>query len=100
MFDGFGDGIKNRHLVAGVFKKLSAFAGGDAGDDLGAVVEGELGVLGSEASGDALHQNFCVGFDEYRHEKIWKRKGKNKPVSAGLNHTPVEVQSVKVIGGI
>jgi hypothetical protein len=40
-----------------VFEELAAFAGGDAGDDLGAVVEGEFGVTGAEVAGDALDED-------------------------------------------
>ena len=60
-FDGLGDGVEDGDLFAAVFKDLAAFAGGDAGDDLGAVVKGKLRVLRAEAAGDALDQDFGVG---------------------------------------
>jgi hypothetical protein len=40
--------------VGAVLEEKAALAGGDAGDDLGAVVEGELGVAAAEVAGDAL----------------------------------------------
>ena len=45
LFDGFGDGVENRNLFPAVLKNLTAFAGGDAGDDLRAVINRELRVL-------------------------------------------------------
>ena len=39
---GLGDGVENRHLVAAVLKKLAAFAGRDAGDDLRAVINARV----------------------------------------------------------
>ena len=50
-----------------VFKQLPAFAGRDAGDDLGAVSEAELGVPRAEAAGDALDQNAGLRGDENGH---------------------------------
>ena len=69
LFHGVGDGVENRHFLAAVFKKLAAFAGRDAGDDLRAVINRELRVLRAEAAGDALDENFGVGFDENGHDK-------------------------------
>jgi hypothetical protein len=46
-----------------VFEELAAFAGRYAGDDGCAVINGELGVFGAKAAGDALDENFRVGFD-------------------------------------
>ena len=43
------------------FRKLAAFAGRDAGDDLRAVSEAKLGVPGAEAAGNALDKNFGCG---------------------------------------
>jgi hypothetical protein len=40
--------------VGTVLEELAALAGRDAADDLGAVVEGKLGVAGAEFTGDAL----------------------------------------------
>ena len=39
LLGGFGDGVEDRDLLAGVFEDLAALARGDAGDDLRAVVE-------------------------------------------------------------
>ena len=38
-------------------EELASLAGSDPGDDLAAVIEGELCVLGAEAAGDALDQD-------------------------------------------
>jgi hypothetical protein len=43
--------------VRAVLEELAALAGRDAGDDLGAVVEGELGVAAAELAGDALDED-------------------------------------------
>ena len=48
---------------------LAAFAGGDAGDDLRAVVERKLGVGRAEAAGDALHEDAGLGSDEDGHNQ-------------------------------
>jgi hypothetical protein len=37
-----------------VFKGLATFTGRDTSDNLSAVVDGELGVLAAEGTGDAL----------------------------------------------
>ena len=47
-------------LTPACSKHLAALARGDPGDDLGAVVEGELGVLAAEGTGDALDQDLGV----------------------------------------
>src|SRR5438876_5627106 len=64
---GFGHSVEDRHFV---FKKLAAFAGRDAGDDLRAVFETQLGVPRAEAAGDALDQDLGLGSDEDGHAKI------------------------------
>jgi hypothetical protein len=64
---GFGDRVEDRDPVAGVFEELAAFAGRDAGDELRAVVERELGVASAEIAGDALDENFSFGGDEDGH---------------------------------
>ena len=46
---------------------LAALAGGDAGDDLRAVGEAELGVPRAEAAGDALDQDPGLGSDQDGH---------------------------------
>ena len=51
-------------LFAGVLEDLAALAGRDAGDDLRAVIQRELGVPRAEAAGDALDEDSGVGFDE------------------------------------
>jgi hypothetical protein len=51
-----------------VLKKLAAFAGRDAGDDLRAVINRELRVFRAEAASDALDENFGIGFDEDGHD--------------------------------
>ena len=48
---GFGDGIEHRDIEM----QRAAFAGRDAGDDLGAVGDHLLGVEGALAAGEALH---------------------------------------------
>jgi len=53
--------------VPGVFEDLAAFARGDAGDDLGAVLEGELGMTAAEITGDALDEDLGGGSDENGH---------------------------------
>jgi len=58
-----GDGVEDGHLDAVMLEDLAAFAGRDAGDDGGAVFDGEFGVAGTEFAGDALHEDFGVGFD-------------------------------------
>jgi hypothetical protein len=62
LFHGFGDGVKDRDLLAAVLEELAALAGRDAGDDLRAVIDGELGMPRAEAAGDALNG---VGFREW-----------------------------------
>src|SRR5206468_3736081 len=71
LFDRLGYGVEDGHLFAGVIEGLPALAGGDAGDDLGAVVDGELGVFGAEAAGDALDEDFGVGLNEDGHGRIY-----------------------------
>ena len=58
---GVADGVKDGNFFAGVLEDLAAFAGGDAGDDPGAVIEGKLGVPGAKTAGDALDEDFGVG---------------------------------------
>ena len=67
LLHGLGDGIEDRDFV---FEELAALAGRDAGDDLRAVGEAQLGVAGAEAAGDALNENFGFGSDEDRHDRI------------------------------
>ena len=66
LFHGFGDGVEDGNFSA-VLKELPAFAGRDAGDDLRAVINRELRVPRAEAAGDALDENFGVGFNENGH---------------------------------
>ena len=66
-FHGVGDGVEDRHFVRAVFEEEPALAGGDTGDDLRAVVEGELGVATAEIAGDALDKNLGGGSDENGH---------------------------------
>ena len=62
---GLGDGVEDRNFV---LEELAAFAGRDAGDDLRAVSEAELGVPRAEAAGDALDEDFVfAGVDENGH---------------------------------
>ena len=63
LFHSIGDGVENRHFLAAVLEELTALAGRDTGDDLRAVVNRELRVLGAEAAGDALDENLGIGFD-------------------------------------
>ena len=63
-FDGLGDGIEDRNFV---FEFLAAFAGGDAGNDLRAVCEAELGVFRAKAAGDPLNEKLGLGCDENGH---------------------------------
>ena len=53
--------------LCAVLEELAALAGRDAGDDLGAVVERELGVARAEAAGDALDEDAGVGSNEDGH---------------------------------
>ena len=62
-----GDGIKDGRFFAAVFEDLAAFARGDAGNDLRAVIHRELRVFGAETAGDALDQDLGVGLDENGH---------------------------------
>jgi hypothetical protein len=50
-----------------VFEDLAALAGGDAGDDLRAVVDGQLRVAGTEGARDALDQEPGLRSDENGH---------------------------------
>ena len=70
LFHGFGDGVEDGHFLAAVLEELAALAGRDAGDDLRAVINGELRVPRAEAAGDALDENLGVGFDENGHGKL------------------------------
>ena len=67
LFHRFGHGVENGNFFAAVLEELPALAGRDAGDDLRAVINRELRVLRAEAAGDALDENFGVGFDENGH---------------------------------
>src|SRR5208283_1892221 len=58
-------------FFAGVLKELAAFTGGDAGDNLRAVINRELRVFRAKAAGDALNEDFGVGFNENGHGKIY-----------------------------
>ena len=64
LFRGLSHGVKDRHSV---LKKLSALAWCDAGDDLSAVFQAELGVPRAEAAGDALHEDSGLRSDEDGH---------------------------------
>ena len=64
---GLGDAVEDRD---GVLKFLAGFSGGDTGDNLGAVLDAELGVPTAEAAGDALDEEFGVWFDEYCHAVV------------------------------
>ena len=66
---GLMDGIEDRNLVTGVLEKLAALAGGDARDDLRAVVEGQLGVFAAEGAGDSLDEDLGGRSDENAHFK-------------------------------
>src|ERR1035437_194899 len=68
LFHRVGDGVENWNSFAAVLKELSAFARRDAGDDLRAVINGELRVLRAKAAGDALDENLGVGFNEDGHD--------------------------------
>src|ERR1017187_133866 len=50
-----------------MLEELAAFAGGDARDDLRAVVEREAGMAGAEVAGDALDEDLGFGRDEDGH---------------------------------
>jgi hypothetical protein len=50
-----------------VLEELAALAGRDAGDDLRAVIERELGVASAEVTGDALDEDLRGGSDENGH---------------------------------
>ncbi len=65
-----GDGVKDGNFLSTVLEDLSTFSGRDAGDDLRAVIDGELGMPRAEAAGDALNENFGVGFNEDGHVKF------------------------------
>ena len=69
LLGGFGHRVENRHLDAVVLERLAALAGGDAGDDLGAVVDGEASVAGTKITGDALDQDTGLFVDENGHVK-------------------------------
>ena len=56
---------------------MSAFAGGDAGDKLAAVIEGELCVAAAEAAGDALHEDLGVFVNEDGHDSVVFGIGEN-----------------------
>ena len=61
------NGVKYGDFFAGVLEDLAPLARRDAGDDLRAVIEGKLGVPGAKTAGDALDENFGVGFNEDGH---------------------------------
>ena len=61
---GFGDGVANGYAV---FPGLPAFAGGDSGDDVGAIVDALACVEGAGFTGDALYEKSCVLVDEDAH---------------------------------
>ena len=42
LLHGFGDGVEDGDFLAAVLEELAAFAGRDAGDDLGAVVDARV----------------------------------------------------------
>ena len=67
LFHRFSHGVEDGDFDAAMLKALTALAGGDAGDDLGAVIQRELRVPGAKAAGDALDQDFRVGLDKDGH---------------------------------
>ena len=71
LFHRLGDRVENGDFFSAVLKDLAALAGGDAGDDLRAVINRELRVPRAEAAGDALDEDLGVGFDENGHGKIY-----------------------------
>ena len=60
---------RRRAGTVGVLEELAAFAGCDTGDDVRTVIDRKLRVLGAEAAGDALNEDFGIGFNEYGHVK-------------------------------
>ncbi len=60
-------GVKDRHLMPGMFKKLPAFARSNSGDYLRAIFQRKLGVTSAEVASDALDEDFSFGRDEDRH---------------------------------
>ncbi len=64
LLDGFGYGVADGDAV---FPDLSAFAGGDSGDDVGAVINALACVEGAGLTGDALYEKSCVLVDEDAH---------------------------------
>jgi hypothetical protein len=70
LFHGISDGVEDGHFLAAMFEELSALAGRNTGHNLRAVINGELSMPRAEAAGDALNENFGVGFNENGHEKF------------------------------
>src|ERR1017187_10122666 len=71
LFHRLGGRVENGDFLSAVLKDLAALAGGDAGNDLRAVINRELRVPRAEAAGDALDEDFGVGLDENGHGKIY-----------------------------
>jgi hypothetical protein len=69
LFRGLGHSVEDGHLLSAVLEALAALAGRDAGDDLRAVIDGELRVPRAEAAGDALDEDLGVGLNEDGHGK-------------------------------
>ena len=65
LFPGLIDGVEDGD---GVVKFLSAFARGDAGNDVRAIIAAAAGVKGAGISGDALNQKTGVFIYENAHE--------------------------------
>ena len=53
-----------------MLEELAAFAGRDAGDDIGTVINRELRMFGAKAAGDALDEDLGIGFNENGHDVI------------------------------
>ena len=57
LFDSLRNGIKNRNPL---LKLLPAFAWGDTGDDLAAVIKTQFGMATTKTTRDALNQYLCI----------------------------------------
>ena len=65
----FLDGIENRDS----FKILTAFSGGDTGNDVGSIIPATTGVELSLGSGDPLNQQFSIIVDQNSHETSFRK---------------------------